>query len=163
MLSITPQRVRKGLFRLLHNPTDVDRWDAHIAPNDRDMSSPAHQELFERYLTDLRPAVHLAAQTWLGELHGWASQGNTPKQAEEEMWSTYPAGPAAQPFFVALVRHYWLACDALNKTTPSKCAVRPEQFLLDWLRSAPESEELVAVLACMPYWPMGVDAEGRWI
>jgi hypothetical protein len=163
MLNIKPQRIRKGLFRLLHGPADIDRWDAHIAPKGRDTSSAAHQDLFERYCEELRPAAQRATEAWLGELHGWASQGNTPEQAEEEMWATYPAGPAAQPFFVALVRRYWLACDTLNKTTSSERAVRPEQLMLDWLQSTPGLEELVAVLACMPYWPMGIDAEGRWI
>jgi hypothetical protein len=163
MVNIAETRIRKGLFRLLNGPMDVDRWDAHIASNDLAGASAAHAELFERYCDELRPAVALASQTWLGELGGWASQGNSAEEAEKEMWTTYPAGPAAQPFFVALVRRYWLACDALNKSTSAERSVRPEQFLLGWLQSAPASDEMVAVLACMPYWPMGIDAEGRWI
>lgn len=163
MLHITPQRVRKGLFRLLNGPKDIERWDAHIASNSKDTASPEHQDLFERYCSDLRPAVRQAKETWIGEVNGWASEGRTPREADKEMWTTYPAGPAAQPFFVALVRRYWLACDALNKATANEQAVRPEQFLLDWLLADPAQEEIVAVLACMPYWPLGIDAKGHWI
>ena len=163
MLNITTQRVRKGLFRLLNGPSDLDRWDAHIAAVSKTDASPQHRQLFEHYGSKLRVAVPKATANWEGELTGWASEGRTLEQAYAEMWTTYPAGPAAQPFFVALVRRYWLECDALNKTTPKDQAVRPEQFLLDWLQADPANEKLVAVLACMPYWPLGMDVKGHWI
>lgn len=163
MVNISPQRVRKGLFRLLNGPKDVDRWDANLASKDRQSASPAHQELFRRYCNDLRRVVRQVEMNWVGELGGWASEGRTPVEAEKELWATYPAGPAAHPFFVALVRRYWLGCDTLNKSTAKEQRVSPEQFLLGWLLGDPEWEEMVAVIACMPYWPMGIDAEGNWI
>jgi hypothetical protein len=163
MPNITAQRVRKGLFRLLNGPRDVDRWDAHLVPIDRAIASHDHRQLFERYCNELGPAVAKAAAVWDGELKGWAAEGRTAEAADKEMWTTYPAGPAAQPFFVALVRRYWLACDALNQTVPADQGVPPEHFLLGWLHDDPRQEEPMRVLACMPYWPMGIDAKGRWL
>jgi len=164
MVDIAPTRIAKGLARLIHAPSDLVRWDAHIGWKPRSSSSVAHRELFERYCAELAGAVREASDNWNGELHGWAAEeGRTPDQAKETMWKTYPAGPAAFPPFVALVRRYWLACDELNRQVPVEQAVRPEQFMLGWLNDESSHEELVAVLACMPYWPMGMDFEGNWI
>lgn len=163
MIDIEPSRIRKGLFRLLHAPSDVDRWDANVTWKGLSAVSAGHQDLFKRYCLELDPAVREAVQMWNGELNGWASEGNSPEQAQETMWATYPAGPAAHPPFVAFVRRYWLACDRLNQSVPESRAARPEQFMLGWLSEDSTFERHAAVLACMPYWPLGIDDEGRWI
>ena len=163
MLNITEQRVAKGLFRLLRAPADVDRWDAHLVARDEVAASGDHQELFRRYLEESRATTQRAIAAWLGELHGWAAENRTSDAADKEMWATYPAGPAAQPFFVAMVRNYWLACDTLNRKVPEVLAVPPEHFMLGWLQALGDRTEQVRVLACMPYWPLGIDAKGRWI
>jgi hypothetical protein len=163
MVDIAPTRIRKGLVRLLKGPSDLDRWDGQI-PWKPLASAPAdHRQLFEAYCAALESGVRDAVENWNGELHGWAAEGHTPDEAKQTMWETYPAGPAAFPPFVALVRCFWLRCDGLNRRMPAAQGVRPEQFMLDWLRDDPVRQEAVAVLAAMPYWPIGMDAQGNWI
>jgi len=163
MVDIEPTRINKGFTRLLKGPSDLDRWDAPLPWQPIASASAEHRELFDEYCAALDAGVRAAVENWTGELHGWAADGRTPAEARATMWETYPAGPAAFPPFVALVRRFWLRCDALNRQVPAAKAVRPEQFMLGWLREVPEREEAVAVIASMPYWPLGMDPQGQWI
>ena len=84
------------------------------------------------------------------------------QEAARAAWMRRPAGPASYPGMVALVREYWLACDALNRKCAEEERVPPWTFLLSWLMD--ESHyEAVGVLACMPYWPIGLDEDGNWV
>lgn len=164
MIDIDIHRVRNGVARLLNAPRDLERWDARICAPAYSDASEEHRRLFDAYKTDLRNSVVRAVEVWEGETQGWASAGRTRDEAVQEMWMTYPAGPAAQPFFVALIRRYWLDCDAINRVVPKSQAVAPEAFLLGWLVvEGPAEVESVKILSCMPYWPLGLDREGNWI
>jgi hypothetical protein len=103
-------------------------------------------------------------QIWDDEVESTANDSGDRQAALAEQWMAYPAGPAAQPFFVALIRHYWLACDSLNRNVQPSSGVTPETFLLGWLMHlSPRHDEALNVLACMPYWPLGLDQEGNWL
>ena len=163
MFQISKDRIHSGTERLLRGPKDLARWDKHITDCTFHDASQEHRMLFGRYLSELRPAAAQAIQIWDGEVNWNAKASGNAEQALEEQWMTYPAGPAAQPFFVALIRRYWLACDELNKHCSSASAVTPETFLLEWLLSEmPDEQNLIKVLACMPYWPIGMDDKGNW-
>jgi hypothetical protein len=69
-------------------------------------------------------------------------------------------GIAADPYVLGAIREYWLKCAALNDRDPSR-AVDPREFILDWLRAS--HPELSAVVATLPYWPVGQDEKGRWM
>jgi hypothetical protein len=61
---------------------------------------------------------------------------------------------------IAVVRKYWLACDALNRKHPER-AIQPPDFLVSCLRSKDVS--LAEFIGQMPYWPVGKDKEGNWV
>jgi hypothetical protein len=155
--------IRNGISRLLTAPRDVLRWDAHIGDPGKAAASPGHRSLFDRYKVDIRRAAKEAERIWDEELAAHAQELGDQKQATRAHWMMMPAGPGARPFFVALVRKYWLACDALNKTLPPEQAVAPEGLLLAWLADERlAGDPAVKVLACLPYWPVGLDADGQW-
>jgi hypothetical protein len=62
----------------------------------------------------------------------------------------------------AVVREYWLKCDDVNQKTRAEERVAPEDFLLRWLADNGR-DELAEFLAGMPYWPIGMDEDGRWV
>lgn len=163
MFHVVDQRVRSGVDRLLTAPSDLLRWDAHLVACERHEASQPHRQLFDAYVAELRPAVMRAIEIWDAEI-AWAVRSSDGQSAaEESQWATYPAGPAVQPFFVEIVRRYWLACDELNREAPSPPCVAPEFFMLGWLADQlPVSDPVLQVLSCMPYWPIGQDFEGRW-
>jgi hypothetical protein len=82
------------------------------------------------------------------------------KGAVAEAYDRYFAGPAAAGEVIWLVRHYWLAFDALNRDLGADERVAPPVALLGWLGDAPK--EYTRLLTCLPYWPIGLDAAGRW-
>jgi hypothetical protein len=164
MFRVDSEKMTKGLHRLLAAPKDVDRWDTALGDVSMTAVSDDHRRLFAAYIRDLGPATSKAVQIWDDEVEWNANASGDRPEALSEQWMTYPAGPAAQPFFVALVRRYWLACDALNRKVPPASGVTPETFLLGWLMHlSPQQDEAVNVLACMPYWPLGMDHDGNWV
>lgn len=78
----------------------------------------------------------------------------TREQAIEESFDRRLAGAASHPKVVWIVRSYWLAAARIGE-------VSPEIFLLQWLIDSGETE-LVRLIACMPYWPIGLDETGNW-
>jgi hypothetical protein len=84
------------------------------------------------------------------------------KEAVRNQWIRRPAGPGSRAEFVELIRRYWLACDTVNQNVSADVAVAPESFLLAWLASDAPDDVAVKVIACLPYWPMGMDSDHRW-
>ncbi|KIG12825.1 hypothetical protein DB30_00988 [Enhygromyxa salina] len=73
-----------------------------------------------------------------------------------------PVGPVADPHVIGVIRAYWLACEAINAKLPHSARVAPERMLLAWLVDG-RHDSWVRLLTAMPYWPIGLDAEGRWV
>jgi hypothetical protein len=84
-------------------------------------------------------------------------------QAVENVNKRRPTGLMSLGASDAVVREYWLKCDALNrKTTNTEDTVAPEDFVLGWLLDG-KHEKLGEFLADMPYWPIGMDEAGNWV
>jgi hypothetical protein len=157
------ERVARGIERLLAAPRDLARCGAPIAPQrPRDAGSARHRELFEEYADMLAVLARESLDWWRETVTARTRAASDPARAEREAWIARPAGPASFPGFVAFVRDYWLECQRLNEASPDAERVAPESLLVDWLLDGDHALE-VAVVACMPYWPIGLDASGKWI
>jgi len=154
---------QKGIRRLLTAPRDLPEaisW--REPPIQKAQASPRHRRLFEEYETSIDNAVHTALEWWEGKLQVKIDRGADLEAALGANYKETLAGPAAHPQVVWVIRRYWLACVALNVEVPETQRVPPEVFLLSWLMDG-RHEELVKMLAGMPYWPIGMDRDGNWI
>jgi hypothetical protein len=144
---------------LLGAPADLDGVDlGHDVSRAR--SSAKHRALHARFLADFARVYDTAVDFIEGPIEARKADGYAEKEAIEEAYDAYFAGPAAAPEFVWLVRRYWLAFDALNRTVPEAQRVAPQVALLGWLSDAPAA--YTRMMTCLPYWPIGLDAAGRW-
>ncbi len=126
------------------------------------MESP-HDKLFDQYAKELTKAK-LEAETWWRELVDSETRkiGN-PKEATTSIKRRWPLGPASHPYVVAIVRKYWLACDALNEEIDASAddsgeneVVSPPVFLCEFLLDG-KHEKLAAFIAPLNYWPIGME------
>jgi len=157
------ERTNKGVTRLLRAPKDLKQCGTLICETkSRTAGLPPYLSLFAEYEEVISIVVSVALEWWAGTIEARAGLSSNADEAIREAWMARPAGPAAYPGFVALIRDYWLACDNLNKQVPQSQRVSPEDFLLSWLLDGRHERE-VKVLACMPYWPIGLDADGNWV
>jgi hypothetical protein len=149
-----------GVRRLLEQPADVaGRLDAKRRRGFRDASN-RHRELFEIYQGDMKTAYGVAAPWWSATIEALAREEELDhEEAVEASFDSRLAGAASHPNVVWLIRSYWLVCEEANAEV--KRQVDPEVFLLQWLIDAGETE-LVRLIACMPYWPIGLDENGNW-
>jgi hypothetical protein len=161
MALITLFRTDDGVERLMAQPAEV----RPAAATDRETalaeSNPRHTRLFEAYRSDLRTAYGIASLWWEDTVAAQEKLGKSREDAIEEAFDRRLAGAASHPKVVWIVRSYWLACEEINAELPAGERVRPEVFCLKWLVDIGESE-LVRLLACMPYWPIGLDENGNW-
>lgn len=162
-MQLSTERIELGVRRLLGAPKDVKRWDAQLVDPGPEGASQAHSRLYRTYIAAVETASADAERAWDAETEARTQLTGDRSQALREQWTTFPAGPAAEPVFVALIRRFWLACDELNKSTPTG-AVPPEVFLVGWpAAEKPSTETVIRVLSCMPYWPLGLDEKGNWL
>ncbi len=156
-------RVARGIERLLAAPRDLARCGAPLAPRrTRDAGSARHRALFEEYADILAAVARESLDWWRETVTARTRVASDPARAEREAWIARPAGPASFPGFVAFVRDYWLECHRLNEAALESERVAPESLLVDWLLDGEHGLE-VAVVACMPYWPIGLDSSGNWV
>ena len=135
--------------------------DVHYSPHSR--GSAAHQALFRQYVNALAAAKEDAEEWWESLIETEEERVGDRDQAEENVQERRPTGPMSLGATDAVVREYWLKCDALNqKTRHPEERVAPEDFLLRWLVDN-RRDELAEFLAGMPYWPIGMDEEGNWV
>ncbi len=153
MALITLYSTDDGVNRLLAQPRDV-LPHAGETPTLAEASAE-HRALFARYRQDLLTASSIAELWWEDTVAAQERLGKTRTEAVEESFDRRLAGAASHPKVVWIVRSYWLDCAALNP------AVRPETLLLRWLIDTGEIG-LVRLIACMPYWPIGLDSNGKW-
>lgn len=111
----------------------------------------AHQQLFGRYVDELANARTAANAWWSSTLRRETKAGASDDEALERVRARWPAGPTSYPRVIAVVRKYFLLCEALNRTLPepgSEDALRLDadaeesEWGVDELGDAPDSTPL---------------------
>ncbi|TIU30777.1 MAG: hypothetical protein E5W38_18180 [Mesorhizobium sp.] len=161
MALITLYSTEDGIDRLLAQPGDVRPETAPSAITPLANASAEHRQVFADYVNDLKLAYDIAEAWWEDTIESQKDAGLSTKKAIAEAFDARLAGPASNPHVVWAVRGYWLECDRVNKLVGASLAVPPEILLLKWLIEAGEAD-LVKLIACMPYWPVGLDEKGEW-
>ncbi|RWM07829.1 hypothetical protein [Mesorhizobium sp.] len=159
MALITYFETDRGIHRLLRQPGCVEPRDAKIAARKLAQSSQRHQDLFDGYLEDIQTAYEIAVPWWADTVKAQEQQGLGREEALRKAFMKRAAGAAAHGNVIWIVRNYWLDCCDANKGSGE--IVYPETLLLQWLIDA-KKKELVRLIACMPYWPIGKDENGVW-
>lgn len=121
---------------------------------------PTEQALFQAYLTALGAARDWA-ETWWRSVNGTEAGRSPPVEAARRLADAYPLGPSAHPAVIAVLRAYWIACMRLDEARSGGLRLQPEELLLGLLITGGH-DELAAFVARLPYWPIGMDAEGNW-
>ncbi|HEY0856431.1 MAG TPA: hypothetical protein VGE16_05210 [Albitalea sp.] len=158
---MTAERMALGIERLLSAPKDLALSGASVIESSPPLKSApdAHRKLYARYRKDLKRVLDDAVAWWNDRTVVFKEEYGDTKQARMANWQEFPAGPVSDPYTVAVIRKYWLACDALNAQAPTKVA--PEVLLLQWVID--DGDMVTAeLLSAMPYWPMGLDSDGAW-
>ncbi|MGX5799754.1 hypothetical protein ACWGS9_00735 [Bradyrhizobium sp. Arg314] len=158
---ITRYSSELGIRRLLAQPRDVASASDIRAVHNHDEASPAHRTLFVEYVAELKEAYDIAAEWWADIISTEEELQGGREKALEKAFNDRIAGAASSPNVVWVIRRYWLKCVAANATASEGAGVAAEIFLLQWLIDA-GNEELVKLVACMPYWPIGQDENGNW-
>lgn len=154
----TGHDVSLGLERLLGAPRDVKPDDGLDIPL---AQAPVEwRALFTAWRRDLGDVHDVVSAIWEADIDARVEDGASVAAAIEDMMDGGVAGPAADRDFVALVRRTWLAAAALGDTGPVR--IRPEVVLLRWLADGGD-HDLVQLVTAMPYWPVGLDGDGRWV
>ena len=117
-----------------------------------------HATLFESYKRELAAARDVALRRYAGRLQTWTRQLGSEARAQERMASEQPA--CVDMRVIAVLRKYWLACDALNEKLGDR-GIEPIVFMTEHLEA--RSPDLAAFLSELPYWPIGKDKKGRWV
>lgn len=159
LLTLFP--TENGIARLLAQPGDVVPRRAGPTGLKESAALPPLRELFANYRNDLKLVYDIAALWWEGTVEAQEDLGLDPEEALKEAFDTRLAGPAAHPNVVWIVRSYWLLCSDTDPKSVAYGQAYPEEILLQWLIDAGETE-LVRLIACMPYWPIGLDENGNW-
>lgn len=158
----TIHNIDRGIYRLLHAPKDipggtpVSNFDGPIGEAD-----PEFYIFFKIYLEGFPILYPLCDRWWKGCVAAAESPDRTREEALSIAYEARAAGPASAPEFVWFIRRFWLDCDALNKKLPLEKRVAPEVVLLKWLIDTGEQDYL-QLITCMPYWPIGLNAQGDW-
>ena len=119
--------------------------------------------MFQQYVKALAAAKEDAETWWESLIETEQERVGDRDQAIENVNERRPTGAMSLGASDAVVREYWLKCDALNrKTRDLEERVAPEDFLLRWLVDN-RRDELAEFLAGMPYWPIGMDEDGNWV
>jgi hypothetical protein len=161
MALITLYSTDNGIHRLLRQPEDLPSAPRAGRVEERNDAGPEHRELFGRYRADMRTVFPVAEDWWEGTVEAQERLGKSRDDAIETAFDERLAGAASHPRVVWIVRSYWLECARLNKEVPAEKGVPPHILLLKWLIDEQENE-LVRLVACMPYWPIGLDENGNW-
>lgn len=148
-----------GMRRLLSSPADIEPRDYPVLR--RDAAPQAFQALYDEYRERLWHAHLVAVPWWEDTIRAQERLGRDRAEAIDISFDKRIAGAAAHPAVVYVLREFWLRCVELCEAYSGR-KVAPETLLLQWLADAGESD-LVAVVTCMPYWPMGMDADGNWV
>ena len=123
-----------------------------------------HEQLFVEYAKDLGRAKRAAEAWWQQLMAADATKVGSSKEAAEMVRQRWPLGAASHPYVVAVLRKYWLSCEAINARidrAPEKSdeqEVSPVVFLCEFLLD-PEHVKLAAFIAPLNYWPIGQEPD----
>jgi hypothetical protein len=121
-----------------------------------------HRRLFTQYLAQLEKAK-IAGEGWYAGLIGSEEEiTGDHDQAVANVRARRPVGPVCHPDVTGTIRSYWLKCVNLNSQVDDSQRVAPEEFLLGWLIGLGH-DDLSEFVARYPFWPMGLNFEGKWI
>lgn len=126
------------------------------------MASTAHRAYFARYVNELRAAKRVADDWMERIIQTEAERIGDRAEAEKNISVRRPSGAVVYPYVVHCIRKAWLTCQQLNDEMPTAERVAPQAFVLSWLDQAAEYE-LSAFVATLPFWPMGLDDDDRWV
>jgi hypothetical protein len=121
-----------------------------------------HRSLFNTYVRELREAKKNAESWWQGLIDSEESRIGNRHEAETNVRLRRPAGYVVHPGVIDTIRRFWLGCLRTNDTLPTQDRVAPETFVLRWLEQEGE-HDLADFVSALPYWPMGMDEQGKWI
>lgn len=153
--------VARGIDRLLGAGADL-RSRAAEGPSFAE-ADEAHRLAHAAYLRDLERALIEAERWWTRELLHRELRGSTREQALDDLYQRHRAGPVGHPRVLGVIQAYWALCHEINHALVDRNRhVAPEQLVFGWLRDG-RRESWVAVLSALPYWPVGLDADGRWV
>ena len=147
---------------------------------------PSYEALREQYVDELRTAKDEVSDWWSALVAVTFARLGSPEEAEKDLRRRWPVGPAAHPRILGIVRKYFLACDALNQQVrariaeqqqkgtlfsladPEQAEEQPDQplspgVLIEESLSTKGSYDLGKIVGRLSYWPIGVDAEGRFV
>ncbi len=159
----TNHDVQRGLERLLSAPRDLPQsapW--REPPLEHAAASQAHRSLFRDYEEEMEELLDIAEQWWEDGIQRRKANGDPEAEIMEDAYRRSFAGPAGLSEMVWTIRKFWIACVAINEELPEAQRVPPEVFLLHWLDDG-EHTDHIQVLTGMPYWPIGLDADGHWV
>lgn len=157
----TEHGVELGYQRLMAAPRDVtSALDYPVDQPQLESARGEYRRLFKAYLRDFKDVFIETVELWESDLDELMEEGAGLHEAIEEKIDLCAAGPAENPIFIWLIRKYWLKCDELGQESTAQ-AVRPEVFLLGWLRDDGH-DDYVQLITAMPYWPIGLDEHGNW-
>jgi hypothetical protein len=74
-----------------------------------------HDDLLRRYAEELAAAKDFAEAWWRDLTQPDRPPGDAGDEAAWRVRERWPDGPASHPAVLAVIRKYWLACDALNQ------------------------------------------------
>lgn len=121
-------------------------------------SDMEYMALLNDYVGELRSAREDAVRRYEGRLRTWTQRLGSEARAHEKLASGPPLCCAGR--VIAVVRKYWLACDALNRQHPAE-RIDPREFIVEHLAS--RSPDLARFLRPMPYFPLGKTKSGDWV
>ncbi len=121
-----------------------------------------YRDLFEQYVRDLRGAKRYADDWWQAVVATEQSRAPDRPTALHILSQRFPLGPVGNLHVVGVVRQYWLTCASMNDQRLESERVPPAEFVLGHLVGNAD-EDLAEFLAGLPYWPIGMDADGNWV
>jgi len=153
--------VERGVRRLLGAGIDLRGAGDYATASWAD-AGEAHRLAFEAYERDLELALATATAWWKAEIAKRRGLGLDADEAVAATWRAHPIGPSCHVAISAVVRGYWALCHEINDAlVDGATRIGPELLLLAWLRDG-RHPSWVEALSALPYWPVGLDAQGRW-
>lgn len=154
--------VEKAVRQLMGAPKDLAEFlPPQGAAKPLGAATEAHRRLYREYVEDFEHAYDVAADWWEDCISAFVGLGHPRDAAIDLAFEKRLAGPASASEVVWFFRLYWLLCAEINAGLPEKDRVPPEVLLLGWLVDE-KRHDYVALVTCMPYWPLGLDRNGNW-
>jgi hypothetical protein len=126
------------------------------------VESDEHRARFQQYVRQLRSAKRVADDWWASLIATEAERIGEEEHAAVNVRLRRPPGPVVNPAVIHVIRSAWLDCQSINERSPAEARVAPEAFVLLWLQEAGR-KDLADFVAGLPFWPLGLDDNGRWI